>query len=165
MNDRKRITICICISVFLLFAIVAAHFGFDHYLKTARLIDMKFAYYTVVVLPEPMPIEEAKEKYPDAFEPVGFNSGKGLLKETDAQKVMIAADIVSVGTSIFIILFYLSFTASHPHRRKVLSGLFIVFIAGAVVTFFLMYMHFSDVTYTVTDGGPEIIYASLGEPL
>ena len=165
MNDKKRTKICICISVLLLAAIVVTHFCLRHYLKTARLINSKFAYYSGLILPEPMPIEEAKEKYPKAFEPAGYNRGKRPLKETDARKVLIAADTVLVGTGVFIILFYLSFTAPHPRLKKVFSGLFIVFIAGALLLFFFIYMHFSDITYIETEGGPEIMYASLGDSL
>ena len=114
---------------------------------------------------ELFPIEEAKEKYPKAFEPAGYNRGKRPLKETDARKVLIAADIVLAGTGIFIILFYLSFTAPNPSRRRVLLSLFFVFVAGALLLFFFIYMHFSDITYIEKEGGPEIMYASLGDSL
>lgn len=163
MNDRKRTKICICLSVFLLAAIVATHFCLGHYLRTAHLIDMRFAHYNVILLPEPMPIEEAKAIYPEDFEPASYNRGEGPLREEDARKVLIAADIVLAGAGVLIILLYLSFTATHPRLRKVLSGLFIVFVAGALLLFFFKYMHFSDTTYTVTEGGPEIMYASLGD--
>ena len=163
MNDKKRIKICIFISVFILAAIVVTHFCLGHYLRTAHLINSKFAYYSGLILPEPMPIEEAKEKYPKAFEPAGYNRGKRPLKETDARKVLIAADIVLAGTGIFIILFYLSFTAPHPRLRKILSGMFIVFIAGALLLFFFIYMHFSNLTYAEMGEGPEIAYLSLGD--
>lgn len=165
MNDKKRIKICIFISVFILAAIVVTHFCLGHYLRTAHLINSKFAYYSGLILPEPMPIEEAKEKYPKAFEPAGYNRGKRPLKETDARKVLIAADIVLAGTGIFIILFYLSFTAPNPSRRRVLLSLFFVFVAGALLLFFFIYMHFSDITYIEKEGGPEIMYASLGDSL
>ena len=165
MNDKKRTKICICISVLLLAAIVATHFCLKHYLKTTRLINSKSAYYSGLILPEPMPIEEAKEKYPKSFEPAGYYDGKRPLKETDARIVLIAADTVLVGTGIFIILLYLSFTAPNSSRRRVLLSLFFVFVAGALLLFFFIYMHFSDITYIETEGGPEIMYASLGDSL
>lgn len=163
MNDKKRIKICIFISVFILAAIVVTHFCLGHYLRTAHLINSKFAYYSGLILPEPMPIEEAKEKYPKAFEPAGYNRGKRPLKETDARKVLIAADIVLAGTGIFIILFYLSFTTPNPSRTRVLLGMFIVYIAVAVSLFFFIYMHFANLTYTEMGEGPEIAYLSLGD--
>ncbi len=163
MSDRKRIKICICISVLLLAAIVATHICLGHYLKTAHLIDMRFAHYSGIVLPELMPIEEAKARYPEAFEPAYYNYGEGPLSEGDALKVLITADIVLAGTGIFIILLYLSITAPNPSRTRVLLGMFIVYIAVAVSLFFFMYLHFANLTYTEMGEGPEIACLSLGD--
>ena len=157
MNDKKRIKICIFISVFILVAIVATHFCLGHYLRTAHLIDTRYAHYNGgIILPEAfLTLEEAKANYPEAFKPDYYSSGKEPLREGDALKVLIAADIVLAGAGIFIILLYLSITAPHPIRTRVLLGMFIVYIAAAVILFFFMYKHFSNLTYSVLAEKPE----------
>ena len=157
MNDRKRTKICICIVIFMLAAIVATHFCLGHYLRTAQLIDTRYAYYEGgIILPELfLSLKEAKAKYPEAFKPNYYVDEKGPLSEGDTLKVLIAADIVLAGAGIFIILLYLSITAPHPIRTRVLLGMFIVYIAAAVILFFFMYKHFSNLTYTVLAEKPE----------
>ena len=165
MNDKKRTKICICIAVLMLAAIVVLDLCLGHYLRHTHLIDTKFAHYTGVVLPEPMSIEEAKARYPELFEPAFYDYGEGPLSKGDTLKVLISADIVMVGTGVFIILLYLSITAPNPSKTKLLLGMFIVYIVAAVILFFIIYMHFSNLTYTVSEGEPEIAYLSLGDSL
>ena len=165
MNERKRTKICICIAILMLAAIAVIHICLGHYLRNTNLIDMKFAHYSAVTLPEGMTIKEAKEQYPEAFEPDYYENGKGPLKELDVWRVLIAVDIVLAGAGVFICRLYLSFTSPHSGRRRVLVGMFIAYIAVALILFFLMYIHLYNKTYTVMGEPTTFLASSIGEPL